>query len=197
MGLDTYTGTSPRKVREMILKHCIKIRDHERYKNALVVFYIEANLSKITANDIWDTIRQVPDFGDRRHVSRNDRLGVAGRFTTPFTKQQWVHQLQVHISTLTCVEKADFITSGDADEMHAKLVDQLRNFRRDVVPDNKDPALQRGPARVNVTGKDRGKTDDLCSALAFCLTNIDRDLHTQPDHILMARLRTTGRCAVF
>jgi len=194
VGLDSVSSANPDRIEAMIRSHCIGLRDHPRYKNAFVVFYIEANLSHIEANRMSNTIRSIRNFSHRAIIMRRDPkdLERVGVLTTHSSKERWVNQMRASIGSMRFAEDRDFVTARTPDEMRNRFCEQLTNFRKDIKHTGKSPEEWNKLPSYNYTGKSAGKTDDLFSVVAIALIHSTLDVFQSPDRLLMHKARNNG-----
>ena len=163
VGLDHTPSAESAEVEAMVYRHLADIRNNPAYQYAIIVFYVEANMSWIEV----DRMRIVADRATIRPIyfaahNTKDRLGVV---TDEHTKIAYVDTLK----RLLCDDRIGYASefiSADAKESQAELERQLRAFRRAVhQPGN----VESQKARVYLTGKGSSRKDDLLLSLMMAL----------------------------
>lgn len=168
VGLDTCGSARAGDVDQMIFDHVAALRAHPRYRRALLVAFVEANMSWILVDRVAQLLCnapilqpiEVPSFD----ASSRQRAGV---ITSEDTKRSYVALLQRLLSD-RCLRYVGNPTmvGKEPEKLQRALEDQMRNFRRAVkLPTS--PEFQN--YTVKLSGKSGNSKDDLVMALMIAL----------------------------
>ncbi len=167
MGLDSTASAKSKVVDAMLLGHLTKIRDQKSmYRNALVVIYIEANMSWLDADRISELVTGgslEPVYVESRDSQPEHRPGV---ITTHAGKENYAAMLQMQLSTGN-VRFARTMISQNLVANKFKLVNQWQKYRRDIKTPND---LVHGKFTSSLSGKSAGSPDDLAMSSQIGLT---------------------------
>ena len=165
VALDSTDSAQAQEVTLTIYEHLMRIRRSDRYRNATIVIYIEANMSWIEVDRVAQ-ICSSPQLGpviiESSDTSSRNRLGVT---TTEANKAAYVSGL-MHILQDGKIQYASPLLSKDPDRAKRLLESQLRQFRR-TVKTPRDTTFQQG--RVSYTGKSARTQDDLAMVLMMAI----------------------------
>lgn len=140
----------------MILNFMQSLTDHPRYRKAVKIPFIEANMSYIGADLIatWcRAMRFQPVMIESRDPTPRGRVGV---WTGPYEKEAYAWTLRDAIENDTVHFAADLI-GANVERDKATLEAQLRGFRMER-QEPADPAF--GKFKYAYTGKTSGGTKD-------------------------------------
>lgn len=166
-GIDHSSSFHHNEVMQMLADHVLGLRQLSQYKDALFVFYIEANMSFLSVSHLCNFFNQ-PQFGLVKIVSRDPKnMGRPGVWTGPQEKEIFARDLEQVMSDGK-LSFADQMVSDNPEHNKVKLLAQLNFFSRIVIPPN-DPSQHEN--RIVYSGKGVGRRDDLCLALMLALTH--------------------------
>lgn len=173
LGLDRTPSADSRKVEQLVVDHLSRLRRYEPCRGALIVLYVEANMS-------WIEVDRVRLLAERAVLqpcfiaSHNSKPGKLGVITDESNKAAYVDTLR-HLLADDRLSHARHTQSEDPEACIYALHDQLRRFRRHYVAP-REPETQRG--RAYMTGKGANRKDDLLLALMMA---VYYSLHTRHD----------------
>lgn len=162
VGIDKTASADHVVIEQMINGHFRGIRENERYSKCFIRVFIESNMSFIDSGRIANMLSH-PGYAPLECVSQmpDGRIGI---ITTQATKEGYACEIRRSIDGMVVAEQ---FVSENKDANVQALVDQLRNFRREIiVPTNNSAVLH---YKVALTGKSPGKKDDLVMALGIAL----------------------------
>lgn len=147
----------------MMRSHFTKLRDNPAYQKALIVVYIEANMSFITADEIATEFQKPifePIIFERRDDKKKGRVGI---WTGPSTKEQMHSQMKEALTSNSLFYARSFISS-DEKKQKEQFEKEVGNFRLE-----KEASLVPWRiVKIFYTGKSSGK-DDLCITVQMAL----------------------------
>ena len=166
IGLEATDSFRDADVVGMVRRHLTQLRRDPRYEAALMVIFIEANMSYIGADRLAGIIASTPLFAPSSVESKDPRdHGRVGVWTGPTEKKSMAEYLRLVIEEDTlCV--ADRLVGHKTDRDFDELMHQLACYRRHIV-EPREPGI--GTWKETFTGKGPGKKDDLAMTLQLAL----------------------------
>lgn len=148
----------------MVKTHLAKLQQHERYRKAHKLIFIEANMSYIGADQVAGWCREFePVIIESRDPSPRGRVGV---WTGPYEKESYAWKLRDQMEDDTVYFASDLV-GEHVKRDKATFIAQLQKFRMER-QEPKD--LTFGKFKYAYTGKTgNGEKDDL--AMAYMIAN--------------------------
>ena len=173
VGVETSSSHHQNDILDMLDNHLLALRRIPQYASAVFWFYIEANMSFLTVDDLRNHFLSHPEFGQLR-VAREDgkAQGKWGVWTGEKEKEMYAKRLQKTMSEGKLHYAENFVSaSRPAAESKAQLERQVANLRKEA-----KPCLEPGFDRVKFTytGKSQGERDDGSMALQIALYNMEK-----------------------
>jgi hypothetical protein len=165
VGLDSSSTTDETVIHAMVADHVLRLRKIPCMRKSLLVVFVEANMSFLTAGSLRTTLENAP-FAPVYVVSSNkkivppDRRPRAGVWTGAPEKALYVTTIQ-HALGADKLKIADVVTGYSAQSDLATLKDQMCSYKREV----REAETPHAMAKVTYSGKGCGKQDDLAMAL--------------------------------
>jgi hypothetical protein len=158
-------------VTDMIKGHIKYSKTIENYnkKDPLRFVYIESNNDALASDHVAGQIVSLDTNNSRRtRIESRDpkNKGRVGVWTHPSTKKVY-NDLLVYIMAEGRLRIADKLISANPETRIEELLQQMRSFRREEMPENENPAFQ-DQLKVRYTAKGGGMKDDLLLALMIC-----------------------------
>lgn len=144
--------------------HLTNIRREPLYAGALIIVYIESNMSFIMAGKIKSTFKNAhfePILFEARDPKGRGRTGV---WTAHETKMVGTEHLQRALISNTITTSERFISQFPMKNM-IELEKQMRRWRFE----KKEPTDLFGQTKVIVTGKGPGEKDDIVTCVMLVL----------------------------
>lgn len=172
VGLETLKSSNDADVIAMIAAHFRALREHERFRDSLIVFFIEANHCFLHANRVAELARTHTDLGnifvwkaDPKSGKRTKEAPKDGVWLTEDIKMVMADQMCGVLENKR-IHFYNQLVSSKPETQKKKLCDQMRNYRRKVkvAP---DPDFQK--SKFAMSGKSTGKYDDLLICVQMCL----------------------------
>ena len=167
LGLDGSSSYLHNDVMLMLYDHIMGLRALPQYSQAVLVFYIEANMSWLAVNHLQNYFNQ-SQFGRVQIVSRDPKnLGRAGVWTGPQEKEMMAKDL-VQVMSDGKLHFAQDLVSDNPERNIMKLFGQLDYFSRIVIPPSDE---SKGENKIVYSGKGVGRKDDLVLSLMLAITH--------------------------
>lgn len=166
-GMDHSDTMEVQEVNKLIYGHLANLRKIPQFRQAMILVYIEANMSWIEADRVKHVCLQ-PEL-QPLHVISHDKEGRTGVLTTAQNKEAYVFTALDLMRTdrLSYVADHQFTTQAESQaDIKEALTIQLRGFKRKR-EESKRPEFT--PARVAMSGKSAHCKDDILMALMFVL----------------------------
>jgi hypothetical protein len=157
-----------------------RLRHSRTYQDALVIVYVEANMSHFIPVDMERLFLSEGEIFGRVEFQRmkmKNNMIRPGVLTTHDDKEQFVNyvRLQLGAGNILFAEELLGLESRLA-EHRRLLIDQLNNYRKDI-KESLDPGF--AEEKITYTGKSGGKRDDLCIALQLSLYHMQTKRHDE------------------
>ena len=156
----------------MLSDHYGGLRRNARYRDAIIMVYIEANMSFVDAKRVRNLLMG-QEFGPPGGIEvaafdskKEQRFGV---WTDNPHKEAYAIELQQQVPHMRFAVEGDFI-SGDARQCRKDLCDQLKVFRKEIFETSATSPCY----KACYTGKSAGRKDDFVMALGIALYYMKR-----------------------
>lgn len=168
VGMDTSASKKQTEIDNLVRGHFAGLRRHPCLQESMIIVYVEANMSWLIPSNIKNIVT-TGVFGhvimETSNIKSTDE-NLPGVLTTNANKRLYAEILQ------SCIIE-DSLSFSSHCSKHAqfhsnkrKLMDQLRNYRREIKEPN-DMAF--GQFRESYTGKAKGQKDDMCLCIQLLL----------------------------
>lgn len=167
--MDASGSDDPEVVYGQIYGHFAQLRQHPKYRRALIVLCVENNYGgPLNARRLYNDI--APQFKPVHMLSKNQKANDwTGIWTDQVMKTKYTEALRWSLSqrVVRVAHRRNFITIGrDPAPLVQKLCDQLSNYRLEC-KDTQDNLFMQ-PKQI-ITGKSGKSKDDLAFTLSMAL----------------------------
>lgn len=167
VGMDTSASKKQHEIDNLIRRHFAGLRRHPFLSEAIFIVYVEANMSWLIPNQI-ESIVCSGAFGSvvmDTTLTKGSKELLTGVLTTNANKRLYAEILQACILEDTLVFSLQCVSQAFAENKN-KLIEQLRNYRREIKEPND---LSFGTFRESYTGKAKGQKDDMCLCIQLLM----------------------------